>query len=184
MGIKKLFLIICCLGLVYSQAHVIHAQEISPYQDPTPTPVQYALAYPGILPGHPFYFLKAARDAIWGFLISNPLTKAEFDLLQADKSMQAAAFLSQKKAKSDVIFTTLENSQTKFSEAIDKAQEAKKQGITTHDFVNNMILANQKHQEVISDILKTASKDDKKRLNRELVQVKQLGQKAAALTHK
>lgn len=60
---------------------------------PTPTPkVDYLLPYPGILPDHPLYFLKAFRDRILEALIVDPLRKAEFYLLQADKRVGMAMF--------------------------------------------------------------------------------------------
>src|SRR5438552_3561844 len=58
--------------------------------------VDYQLAYPGLLPDHPLYFLKAARDKVYAFFISSPVKKAEFDLLQADKRVESSYLLIQK----------------------------------------------------------------------------------------
>src|SRR3989344_1770388 len=55
--------------------------------------VDYDLPYPGLLPDHPLYFLKMMRDSAIGFLISDPLKKAEFDLLQADKRLNSGLYL-------------------------------------------------------------------------------------------
>lgn len=73
------------------------AQESSPMApSATPAPINYTLPYPGILPDHPLYFLKSFRDAILSRLISNPVKKFEFDLLQADKKLNMAIFLKMK----------------------------------------------------------------------------------------
>ncbi len=73
------------------------AQEASPLAPSAkPTPINYTLPYPGILPDHPLYFLKSLRDLILTKLISNPVKKFEFDLLQADKKLNMAIFLKMK----------------------------------------------------------------------------------------
>jgi hypothetical protein len=63
---------------------------------PTPTPehVTYFLPYPGILPTHPLYMFKALRDRIIEMLITDKVRKAEFYILQADKKLNMAIFLS------------------------------------------------------------------------------------------
>lgn len=81
------------------------ALAVSPAQTVTLTPtpadsmvqkVEYLLPYPGILPDHPLYFLKALRDRILEFLIVDPLRKAEFYLLQADKRLNMGVFFNTK----------------------------------------------------------------------------------------
>ena len=57
-----------------------------------PSPINYPLAYPGILPDNPLYPLKMLRDRIVFFLINDPFKKAEFNLLQADKRLGAGLF--------------------------------------------------------------------------------------------
>ncbi|MCR4263814.1 MAG: DUF5667 domain-containing protein [Candidatus Roizmanbacteria bacterium] len=57
--------------------------------------VEYTLAYPGMLPGHPLYKLKVARDKLQAYLISSPAKKVQFYLKQADKGMFATLLLSE-----------------------------------------------------------------------------------------
>lgn len=64
---------------------------------PTPTPVEYILPYPGILPTHPLYFLKKFRDSLIETMITSPVKKAEFYILQADKKLNMAIFLFEQK---------------------------------------------------------------------------------------
>lgn len=82
---------------------------VSPTQTVSPTPtttveqkVEYLLPYPGILPDHPLYFLKALRDKILEALIVDPLRKSEFYLLQADKRLNMAIFFGNRGAAAQV----------------------------------------------------------------------------------
>ncbi|MBI4136921.1 hypothetical protein HY469_02555 [Candidatus Roizmanbacteria bacterium] len=59
--------------------------------------IEYILAYPGMLPGHPFYKLKVARDKMQAFLISSPSKKVQFYLRQADKGMFATLLLAEQR---------------------------------------------------------------------------------------
>lgn len=49
--------------------------------------VQYDLPYPGLLPDSPLYVLKQVRDWVLEKLITDPLKKTEFYILQADKRL-------------------------------------------------------------------------------------------------
>lgn len=159
--------------------HSVNAQEVT--LSATPTPVPYLLPYPGILPGNPLYFLKDIRDAIVGFLISNPVKKAEFDLLQADKHMQATVFLVDQKKESTLVFTTLKISEAHFAKAIMSAQDAKKQGISVKDTATQLALANLKYQEIVGELSKSAKGKEKAQFMRELENIKQLGQRVKLL---
>lgn len=66
------------------------AEKIAAPEEKKP---EYVLPYPGILPDHPLYFLKQIRDGIMDFLIVDPLRKAEFHLLQADKRLAMGKLL-------------------------------------------------------------------------------------------
>lgn len=66
----------------------------------TPKKQEYLLPFPGILPDHPLYFLKQVRDGIMDRLIVDPLRKAEFLILQADKRLNMGnTLIVQKKEK-------------------------------------------------------------------------------------
>src|SRR3989344_5431146 len=101
--IKFLFfslLIFFVLNLGVSVLSVVYSKEseVTPLVIISETPeikksVEYNLPYPGLLPDSPFYSLKSLRDKIVSFLISSPLKKAEFNLLQADKRLNAGLYL-------------------------------------------------------------------------------------------
>lgn len=59
----------------------------TPQVTPPPTPSEYLLPFPGILPTHPLYIFKNLRDRIIELLITDPIHKAEFYILQADKKL-------------------------------------------------------------------------------------------------
>jgi hypothetical protein len=86
----------------------------------------YTLPYPGILPDNPFYMLKTARDNFIGLLISDAKKKAEFNLLQADKRLQAGVYLIDKNKKYDLAEQTISKGENYFEQAISKLEEAKK----------------------------------------------------------
>lgn len=96
----KVFFSSALVGLVF----------VSPVAAQTPTlsdvvmeqKEEYLLPYPGILPDHPLYFLKALRDKILEALIVDPLRKSEFYLLQADKRLNMAIFAGNKGATAQV----------------------------------------------------------------------------------
>jgi hypothetical protein len=57
---------------------------------------EYPLPFPGILPDHPLYFIKRFRDQMMERLIVDPVSKAKFYILMADKHVQMAVLLSEK----------------------------------------------------------------------------------------
>lgn len=144
---------------VFAQEQEVEGEAISP----TPTPVKYDLPYPGLLPDSPLYFLKTARDRIINFLIADPLKKAEFYLLQADKRLQTGVYLIKKnQGKEDLAESTISKGENYFEQAIREAEKAKKQGRDTIPILERLSLAAKKHKEVLKE-LETKSPQDVKR---------------------
>lgn len=112
----------------------------------------YVLVYPGMLPDNPLYFLKSFRDSFVGFMISDPLKKAEFDLLQSDKMISSAAFLVRNGNKQDLAVETVERGQAYFADAIVKTNEAEEQGVNMDSFLVKLESAAQKHAEVLEEL--------------------------------
>ncbi len=171
---KRKFLLLTLIFFIMAYQPV-NAQEISPLPSQTPTPVPYELPYPGILPGNPLYGLKTIRDSVLGFFISNPLKKAEYDLLLSDKDLQATVSLIQQKSDDKTVSATLALAENNFEQAVLKTQEAKKQGINTTVFMSKLALANKKHQEVIQEMVHSTKGDANKEAVRELEKAKELG---------
>src|SRR3990167_4249460 len=113
--------------------------------------VHYELPYPGLLPDSPLYFLRIIRDKAVGFLISAPLKKAEFNLLQADKRLNAGVYLFNKH-KIPLAISTISKAENYFHEAIQKAAAAKKEGGDIKHISQELFSSSKKHQQVLSDL--------------------------------
>src|SRR5258708_61565 len=117
MNIRFLIaVLLLCLLASFSQ-NAVYADDsasLSPSIMPAISPIitmenkeiQYELPYPGILPDNPLYFLKTFRDTIVLFLISEPWKKADFDLQQADKLVNASIYLSNEKQVNDTVISS------------------------------------------------------------------------------
>jgi len=121
---------------------------------PTPTPqVNYELPYPGLLPDSPLYFLRMIRDKIVGFLISDPLKKAEFNLLQADKRLNASIYIFNK-GKTSLALSTVSKAENYFSEALDKMRDAKMEGRNINEMEEKLRSALRKHKQELENFVK------------------------------
>lgn len=134
----------------------------------------YELPYPGILPDSPFYILKVIRDRVVSFLISDPLTKADFDILQADKRLSGSLYLQKfSPQKQDLIVTTVSKAENYFQEAIDQVNLAQKQGINVTEELGKLADSSKKHDEVIEGIAAKLSPHYAAQMNAEKKRVKQ-----------
>lgn len=153
---KKFFYLALIFGLFFLfnvKASFAQAETPSISMQVTPTPsialtVEYQLPYPGLLPDNVFYYFKTLRDKIVGFLISDPVKKAEFDLLAADKRLNAGVYLFEK-GKYDLALSTISKGENYFDEAIEKTKTAKKQGMETTDILIKLSTSVKKHKEVL-----------------------------------
>lgn len=116
--------------------------------------VNYDLPYPGLLPDNPLYVLKTMRDKTVSILITDPLKKAAFDLLQADKRLAAGMMLIQNSKNFVLAEQTISKGENYFDDAIIKIREAKKQGMGINDIRSKMANAAEKHKQVITDLIK------------------------------
>ena len=105
------------------------------------------------MPDNPLYALKVIRDKVVSFLISSPLKKAEFNLLQADKRLNAGVFLFNSK-KINLAISTISKAENYFYEAIAEIKRANGQGVSTRNLTEKLLDASKKHQEVISSLEK------------------------------
>ncbi len=146
---KIIFLIV--IVLLFLSSTTSFAQENKESSPSAQIKVEYALPYPGLLSDSPLYFLKTTRDRIISFLISDPLKKAEFDLLQADKRLAAGIYLSNKN-KYELAITTISKGENYFESSLQKAEEAKKQGIAVDSIASSLYHSSLKHQEIIKEL--------------------------------
>ena len=129
--------------LDYSQTFTMQQEKIS-----------YTLPYPGILPDHPLYFIKAIRDQLLQMRTRDNIKKAEVYLLLSDKRVAMTLSLA-KKGKDKLAITTFSKGEKYFSYIPKLLSDSKKQGVSAQsDFVNTLKLSNSKHREVAETLLK------------------------------
>jgi hypothetical protein len=149
----KKFLVLIILSLAFFiNPRYVYAQ--APSASPSPfAVVDYPLPYPGILPDNPLYLMKALRDRAVSLFISDPLKKAQFDLLMADVRLNAAQYLFAKgEEKYSLAETTISKGENYFYNSLIMVDQAKQQGVRLNDFVPKLITAAKKHQQVIKDL--------------------------------
>ena len=156
--IKKLLL---SLILFFVFVGVSSAQEISPSPtvSPTPAPVNYSLPYPGMLPDHPLYKLKFLRDNIVLFITRDPIKKAEYHLLLADKRINMAKFLVDKENVELAKETALKG-ENEYTLLVFLLKDVNKK--PDKNFYERLEKAALKHQEVLRGIIDKTGSNDKK----------------------
>lgn len=99
----------------------------------SPTPPSMEVTYPGLLPDHPFYFLKVAKDNVIGFFKGKPEDRAKYALLQSEKYLGAGHLLITEKKDYKLARISLDNANQALKEAIKQTESAKKEGIATNE---------------------------------------------------
>lgn len=149
---------------------------------PSAKVAEYQLPYPGILPDSPLYLLKAFRDRVIGFLISDPLKKAEFFLLQADKRLNSGLSLFDKrKGKEDLAESTISKGENYFEDAIAQLKEAKRQGMDVERVLAKMRQAVVKHKQVLAALGERAPAQLKSRFASLRERIQQFEKEVASL---
>ncbi len=123
--------------------------------------VAYELPYPGLLPDHPLYFLKAIRDRMLDILTLDNQKNAELYLLFSDKRANAAKFLAEK-GRGDLAITTLSKAE-KYSLKIPPLLKESKTK-PKREFIDKVKSSNLKHKEIIEDFLKELPQGDQLRI--------------------
>lgn len=135
---------------------------------------QYVLPYPGILPDHPLYFLKQLRDQILDRLIIDPVRKAEFYILQGDKRLNMGIFLTEK-GKAALAVQTIGQGEGFMKKAVNGLVAAKAGGREIPaSIVDRLTQSLGKHQEVLEEMLATATEGEIASLTQSLAEVKKL----------
>lgn len=134
---------------VTGAASVKVSVTVSPTPTPAPQKIEYDLPYPGILPTHPLYFLKSLRDKIIESLIKDPVSKAEFYILQADKKVNMGLTLKQlgKGEEAKEAFGEAVEAHTK-AIALVEVQLKNKNAVPRH-ILEKLSLSLAKHKEVL-----------------------------------
>lgn len=159
----KRFLIISSLFLitVFSFSFkTINAQELK-IEGKT---VIYNLPYSGILPDNPLYPIKIVRDRLLEFLTRDYYKKAQVYLLFSDKRVSMSIGLADK-GKWSMATSTLTKAEIYTQKVIDLAITSRKQGVTfPQEFIDKVRQSNEKHLEVIENLLKDAPQQEQQNL--------------------
>lgn len=143
--------------------------------------VEYALPYSGLLPDNPLYRLKTFRDFIINILISDPLKKAQFGLLQADKRLSAGVALA-KKNKHELAVSTISKGQNYFEQAIVSTGAAGKEGKSIAPMKDKLFQAVRKHEEVLRNLVGKAPKQFTSSYTSLYQRIEDLQEKVVAVT--
>ena len=142
------------------------AQDSSATSSGKSKKVEYTLPYPGILPDSPLYPFKALRDRIVSFLMSDPAKKAEFNLLSADKRLNAGVYLFAKgESKQKLAHSTISKGANYFEQGISQLELLKKQNYPLDSLIQKYQLASYKHQEVLRELIRKSKGDIQKGLS-------------------
>jgi len=143
--------------------------------------IDYVLPYPGILPDHPLYFLKAVRDKSLDFFTRDYIKKAQLYLLFSDKRANMAIELA-KKGRWGLMISTVSKGEKYTLKIIQLLKTSKKQGASAEsDFILRVKLSNDKHREIIETLLKDIPQGERKKLEEVLNLNKQIKEKLALL---
>jgi len=153
--LKKALIFLSFFILVISIPLTVYLSEVVEVK--ADNKVVYNLPYPGILPDHPLYFLKAIRDRIHLFTTRDLKKKAEVYLLYSNKRAASAQLLLDK-GKEKMALDTLAKGEKYFFEIPFLMEQAKKQGQTfPKELIEEIKTANEKHAEVIDEFFKKVS---------------------------
>lgn len=148
------FFILFILFLTVPFFYILSPTTSSQITDAPEDGIIYTLPYPGILPDHPAYFLKAARDKVTEFAIRDNTEKAKHYLMLSDKRAAMAMMLA-KKGKNELAITTFSKGEKYSLKIPDLLKETKKQGGEYNaETVNTLKLSNLKHRELLDMLLR------------------------------
>jgi len=141
---------LCFVVLFAVSAFFVQSQTITINQ----AEVGYTLPYPGILPDHPFYIIKAIRDKFNDLITRDYYKKAQLYLLYSDKRLVMADLLL-KKGKTKLAVTTLSKGEKYFERITPLVKNSKKQGVAfPQEFIARLRLANAKHTQIITTMIR------------------------------
>lgn len=114
--------------------------------------VNYYLAYPGILPDHPLYWLKMVRDRVLLWLARDPGVRIERLLLYADKRVGAARALMEGN-QPELSVATVTKAEKYLEQAVGEAAALDAGAEGRYELFERLRMAALKHQEVLARML-------------------------------
>lgn len=141
-----------------------------------PSPINYELPYPGILPGSPLYSFKLLRDKITDIFTSSPLKKANFYLLQADKRLAAALALYEEGDKK-LAGETLSGGVNYLEKSYNKMLEVDKNNEDVSDIHLKLRNSSEKQFEEIETLMMSAKGEEAGKLKEDYQKVREIKNK-------
>lgn len=142
--------------------------------------IDYYLPYPGVLPDHFLWPIKALRDKLWLLVVRDSGKRAEVLLLFADKRVGMARELV-RGGKPELGVSTATKAEKYLEQALAEAEKAQAKGTSMDAFYERIAKSSLKHEEVLSALMKISSEDARPVLNKTLGYPKGVYEKA---THK
>jgi len=122
------------------------------------------LAYPGLLPDSPLYFLKMIRDRFVSFSTQDPANKVDFDILQAEKRLNAGVYLFIQGKNNSLAASTISKGANYFNDAINIAESTKKQGEDINGLKRKISESLLKYKYILKNLKNTKNEQIKKGL--------------------
>ncbi len=135
---------------------IVNAQEVE-------------LPEPGMLPGHPLYFLKTWSEGIGTFFTFGDEAKAERMIYLSEKRLAEINELSQQ-GETELSEKTLARYEEHLNTALQKAQEAKAKGKDVDYLLVKVSEATSKHQDVLLDVHERVPEQAKEAIERAMEQ--------------
>lgn len=138
------------------QANAVSSEMLAPVASPSAAPsIEYALPYPGLLPGHPLYPVKQLRDHILLLFARNPAQKCTLLLFLSDKKLAMAMQLWESQ-KQELAVQTLKESHEHMLEGSTYLVTLKKENTLPVGLAEKYRTAHKKHEEIHMTLVKTA----------------------------
>ena len=155
---KKKLLYVCSVLLIFSASEA-NAQV---YEIPTPSVQQteYTLPFPGILPDHPLYFLKAFRDQTMEIFTPDVVKKSNLNLLFSDKHIVMGQLLIDKK-NYDLGIETISKGEKYLLASVIGLKKLKNKDSIPPGLLDKIKISGKKHKEIITNLADVISDEPK-----------------------
>ncbi|MEK7521549.1 MAG: DUF5667 domain-containing protein [Patescibacteria group bacterium] len=142
--------------------------------------VEYSLPYPGILPDHPLWIVKAARDGTILFTTVDSYKKAQKNLFLADSRLVMAREL-QENGKDELSVSTALKAQGYLAEALEWGKDADVRGYDSSGFYETLYKSSLVHREVLEEIMQNLPEEARPIVNQAVGQTTRITQDSVVL---
>jgi len=123
------------------------------------------LPEPGMLPGHPLYFLKSWGENIGTLFTFGEIPRAERYMFLAEKRLAEARALMEEN-KSEIAKMVLERHQEQINKALNKAEQARQKGLDVDEVLAKVSEATLRHQGVLIEVYEKVPEEARSAIER------------------